>query len=101
MRAFPATRRLPRLHDSYGITGWGMLLYGGAGLLALIVLLMAGVLAGERHFGRVACETFARQTGRPTKFVIYTTFDGGDCLTRSSGGTWIPTKNLREFGTAP
>jgi hypothetical protein len=65
----------------------------------LIALVLAIAIPLERHYGRAACHTFAAQTGRTTKFVIYTTFDGGDCLTPDGSGRWIPTKNLREFGS--
>lgn len=95
------TPRVPSMHDGYGLNGLGLVVYLGGAVIVLIVLLIVVILAGERHFGRVACDTFSRQTGRPTKFVIYTTFDGGDCLTRSGKGTWIPTRNLREFGDKP
>lgn len=95
------TPRLPRMRDGYGTSGFGIAVYLAAGLTVFVALLVVVILAGERHFGRVACDTFSRQTGRPTKFVIYTTFDGGDCLTRSGKGTWIPTRSLREFGNAP
>ncbi len=74
------------------------LVIGGCFLVAAIVLFaFALTISLERHFGRVACKTFSTQTGRETRFVIYTAVDGGDCLT-PSGGKWIPTKNLREFG---
>jgi hypothetical protein len=67
----------------------------------LIVGLMLIIIPVSRHYGRVACHTFSEQTGRPTKFVIYTSFDTGDCLTPTANGKWIPTKNLREFGEKP
>jgi hypothetical protein len=90
-----------RLRDSYGVTGWGLVAYGVPIVVAFVSLLVFGIIKGERHFGRIACHTFSAQTHRPTKFVIYTTFDGGDCLTPTAGGKWIPTSNLREFGEAP
>jgi hypothetical protein len=75
-----------------------------AGIAALAVLLfgISGLVVSlGRHYGRVACRTFSAQTARPTKFVIYTAWDGGDCLTPDGSGHWIPTKNLREFGSKP
>ena len=72
-------------------------IFAGA-TVAVIAVITVTTLVLMRHYGRIACESFSEQTGRQTKFVIYTTFDGGDCLTPTADGKWIPTRNLREFG---
>jgi hypothetical protein len=79
----------------------GILLAIVPALGVLIAGIMLIVIPVSRHYGRVACHTFSQQTGRQTKFVIYTTFDTGDCLTPTAKGKWIPTSNLREFGEKP
>jgi hypothetical protein len=89
------------LHDEYGLNGFGVTLLAVTAVVILVAGLVATIIPLERHFGRVACHTFSVQTGRPTKFVIYTFFDGGDCLTPTGKGTWIPVRNLREFGDRP
>lgn len=66
-----------------------------------IAILSFAIVGGGRHFNRINCAAFARNTHRPTKFVIYNFFATGECLTRSGDGTWIPTSALREFGSKP
>ena len=97
MAASSITRRL-RLTDSIGLTGLGMIVVLICAAVVVVGTTLGLVIGLGRHYGRISCRTFSAQTGRPTKFVIYNTFDTGDCLTPSGKGTWIPTKNLREFG---
>lgn len=80
---------------------WGIALYLAAGLLIIFAILVPSIIYGTRYFGRVSCNTFAAQTGRDTKFVLYNNFDTGDCLTPTADGKWIPTSSLREFGEQP
>ena len=71
-----------------------------AGLAAgLCVLFAAGIPTSillERHYGRIGCRNYGQQSHRQTRFVVYTAFDGGNCLTPGSDGKWIPIENLRE-----
>src|SRR5690349_11061947 len=73
---------------------------GMVGLAGLIVAVVFGAMLASQHYDRVSCGTFAKNTGRQTKFVHYTAYSW-DCLTPTKGGKWIPTKNLREFGAQP
>lgn len=71
----------------------------GFAIVALVFLVAGSAISLGRHYGRVSCRTFAAQTHRQTRFVIYTSWSSGDCLTSDGHGHWIPTKNLREFGS--
>ncbi len=73
----------------------------GGALIALMLIVCFLVIGLQRHYGRVTCDSFASQTGRETKFVVYNFFATGDCLTPTADGKWIPTSNLREFGDKP
>ena len=71
------------------------------GLAILIGVCIPAITYGNRAYGRVECRNWSHQTGRPTKFVVYTSWSGGDCLTRSANGKWISKDMLREFGSQP
>jgi hypothetical protein len=75
---------------------WG----GALGLVGFIVAAVFGAMLISQHYDRVSCHTFAQNTRRETRFVHYTAYSW-DCLTRTKGDKWIPTKNLREFGEQP
>jgi hypothetical protein len=83
---------------SEGVVVFGVI-FGGAVLFVLV--LVVTIIGLSRHFNRVNCDAFARNTSRPTKFVIYNFASSGECLTPSGKGTWIPTSGLREFGAKP
>lgn len=86
-------------YDSVYASGWQIMtaVVGGVMLVAGVLLLTFTV--GGRAYNRIECRSFAANTGRDTKFVVYTSFDYGTCLTPSGNGKWIPTDNLREFGS--
>jgi hypothetical protein len=73
-----------------------------AGMVVAVGALSLGIfgliISVGRHYNRVECRTFAQTTNRETRFVLYSTFRW-DCLTPDGNGKWIPTKNLREFGS--
>jgi hypothetical protein len=77
--------------------GAGVFLAFAAAILILIGTLLPITTLGERAINHVQCRSFGHKTGREVKFVLYTDFSGGDCLTRSSNGKWISIDNLREF----
>ncbi len=80
------------------IWAFGLLVGGVVAFILIVGFLVIGL---QRHYGRVTCDSFAAQTGRETKFVVYNFFATGDCLTPTADGKWIPTSNLREFGDKP
>lgn len=84
--------------DTY--TDWPVLT-GVAGLLLLIFgFLIPTVTYGQRAYGRTECASYGQQTGRPTKFAIYTSFDTGHCLVRITNGEWVSKDQLRGVGVA-
>lgn len=65
-------------------------------VVGVIALIAFGVIAGCRVAGHAHCNSYAKNTGRETKWVVYHALDTGDCLTRSADGRWIPVSQLRE-----
>lgn len=82
------------LPGDWGIPG--VILFAVATFVLGLLLLIVGL---SRHYGRIGCGNFERQTGYQTRFVIYTTFDTGDCLVRQKDGKWIPKSQLRDFSS--
>lgn len=72
------------------IIGGAMLLFG----MAVPVNVYAG-----RAIGRVECRNWSTQTDRPARFVVYTSWDTGSCLTRDDHGKWISKDQVRQFGS--
>ena len=76
-----------------------------AAIIGLVVLITTPIWAGSYYTQRSNCHAFGQKTGRDVQFVVYTKVVGlpfsWDCLTPTSDGKWIPTKNLREFGEQP
>jgi hypothetical protein len=78
---------------------WGLLVFLALATVILLVAIAVPVVGLSRHYGRIHCNAFAQNTNRPTKFVVYSYVDTGNCLTPDGHGRWIPTSNLREFGS--
>jgi hypothetical protein len=74
------------------------LVCAAAGFAILFGILIPAITYGSRAYGRVECRNWSHQTGRPYKFVVYTSWDTGQCLTRGSDGRWISKDLLRQFG---
>ena len=68
-----------------------------SGIIALIFVIMAPMITIGRHYNRVECQNFSKNSNREVRFVIYSTFSW-DCITPTENGKWISTDNLREFG---
>ena len=88
--------RLLREHD---LSGWGIILGFVAAAALIGFVAIPAFVYGGRAAGRVSCRNWGRQTGRPVKFVAYTSWDEGNCLTRDINGKWISTDQLRQFGS--
>jgi hypothetical protein len=73
-----------------------LIVYAAAIAVVLVVVPAAAVIVGCRVAGHARCDTFERETGRETKWIVYHALDTGDCLTPSSDGRWIPTSQLRD-----
>jgi hypothetical protein len=85
------------LLDSYD---WDLVGFIGcflAGLMLLLGILIPALTYSERAFGRTECANWGLQTGRPTKFVIYTSWSTGECLTPDNNGHWISKDLVRTF----
>lgn len=70
------------------------LLVGGA--CALFSLLFLGGYLNDRN----TCASYQQQTGRDTRFVVYT-WVSWECLTPAADGKWIPTSQLRDLPGQP
>lgn len=69
-----------------------------AGGVAIFFFGICGLFTSiGRHYDRVNCASFGRQSSRETRFVIYSTFST-DCLTRLANGKWISVDALRGVG---
>lgn len=69
-----------------------------AGGIAILFFGISGLDTSiGRHYDRVICASFGRQSSRETRFVIYSTFST-DCLTRLANGKWISVDALRGVG---
>ena len=75
---------------TFCIAGW---LAGVAFFLAAIIVPI-NLLAS--HYDRIACQQFATNANRETKFVRYN-FWQWECLTPSPDGKWIPTSALTQI----
>jgi hypothetical protein len=87
-------------HNSYSdgeflawIGGIAAALVIGAG-----IIIPLNVYAG-RAYGRVECRNWGKQTDRSVRFVAYTSWDTGNCLTRDDHGKWISKDLVRQFGS--
>lgn len=81
------------------LDGWAVAFVITGAIFLLIGLLLPITTIGGRVYNRIECRSFAANTGRDTKFVVYTSFDSGTCLTPAGNNKWIPIDNLREFGS--
>ena len=96
MTATTWPRRL-RLTDSYGISGFGMLLSILGVLVVVLTIVFASVVYGGRAYGRTTCVNFATETGFQTKFVVLNWADAGTCLALAPNGRWIKNTQIVQF----
>lgn len=85
-------------HTTYSdwiIIAW--LLWIAAAIAIFFAILNPAIVYGGRAYGRVECRNWGRQTERPVRFVVLTSWDSGSCLTRDDHGKWISKDQLRQF----
>ena len=68
-------------------------------IVSIFVTGFAGLILGgnalSKHFTKVNCVAFQRETGRETRYAEYNYWNF-DCLAKTSDGKWLPTDRLRE-----
>lgn len=91
-------RRNSVVFDSYGDVRIVWIILGFAlALIALIVSIIIGTIALNRHYGRIACRNWATNAQRETKFRVLQPLDGGTCFTLQLNGKWVPIDQVREM----
>ena len=66
------------------------------GAVVLTFGLAAGVTVIDKHYTKINCAAFERETGRNTRYAEYNWWSY-DCLAETTDGKWLPTDNLREI----
>jgi hypothetical protein len=87
-----------RKHGEFGDrSGWALIGTIGGGILAALGILIVSITLGGRAYNRIECRNWGHQTNRPTKYVTYTSWSTGECLTPDNNGKWISKDQVRQF----
>jgi hypothetical protein len=81
-------------NTGYFRDGW-VIVFIGLVFIVLLGSIFTGANAVTKHFTKVNCVAFSRETGRETRYAEYT-YWSFDCLAKTNDGKWLPKDQLRE-----